>query len=71
MNLTNRQFGIALYAIAATMKAFDVSPVEALDERHTAFRRGQILKHKDINTEELVQALMDVDLRGAADEYWR
>lgn len=59
MKLTNRQAGIALFAVAATMKAFDVSAQEARTHKYDDFRRGQIMKHKDIID---VETLMEVEL---------
>ena len=45
MALTNRKAGIALFAIAATMKAFGVSSKKACSDKYLAFRTGQIKKH--------------------------
>jgi ribosomal protein L2 len=60
MNLTNRKAGIALFAIAATMKAFNVSAQEAMTgEKFHAFRIGQMAKHKDVTSGECIE-LMNV-----------
>jgi hypothetical protein len=60
MKLTNRKAGIALFAIAATMKAFNVSAEAAMsDEKYHAFRIGQMAKHKDVSSGECIE-LMNV-----------
>jgi hypothetical protein len=58
MNLTHRKAGIALFAIAATMKAFNVSASEAVSNvKFSAFLMGQIAKHKDVSSSECIDLI--------------
>ena len=57
MALTNRKVGIALFAIAATMKAFGVTSKKACSDKYLGFRTGQIKKHK-LSEEEVAELLL-------------